>query len=153
MNTRNLMMIGAAVAIIGGSADAAELSKSSGADLWVQSQKGGYTVEYVSDGTTVGLQFDVHDKNIKEGSFQCGPSLAASHIASCTLHADEGFLRVVVFSMTNALVPDGSLLQVSTTSGAQKLRTAAKASATLGNVVFSDIQGQDVTPAHLKDSK
>ncbi len=151
MNTRNILILVVAT-IINAAAFSAE-EKASGADLWIQNQKGGYTVEYVSDGVTAGLQFDVHDKSIKEGSFQCGPGLASSHIANCTLHADEGFLRVVVFSMTNEIAPNGSLLRVNSASTGSKLRAAANAGATLGNVVFADSQGQDVTPAHLKTSK
>lgn len=120
-------------------------------DLWIESAKGGYTVEYVGNGNTVGLQFDLHDSNIVEGGYDCGSQLASSHIASCTLNAEEGYLRVLVFSMENAELPDSTLVRINTNSNRAALSKAgaAAAAAELQNVILSDNQGQNITPDHL----
>ena len=145
----------AALALAAGTAHA-EKGNSSGSDLWVQPSGNGYTVEYVSDGQVVGLQFDVKGIKVAEGQFQCGTSVAESHIANCTIN-EKGNLRVIVFSMENAPLPDGTLVTISAPSRDQakrmELRQAAAnaaPSAELGGVVLSDAQGVDITPNHLK---
>lgn len=137
-------------AVTAGGFSAESEAKAAASDVWVQNQKGGYTVEFVGDGNVVGLQFDIKDKNIVEGSYECGASLAATHIASCTLNAEEGFLRVIVFSMNNDVLADTSLVRVNVrSSGFALSKAAADAAVEISNVILSDTQGQNVTPEHL----
>jgi len=125
----------------------------SGADLWLQPAKGGHTIEFVADGKVAGLQFDVKGINVTEGQFDCGVGLADSHIANCTVNAD-GQLRVIVFSMENAPIPDGTLVFIrngSPTSRSDLLSASRQAAApALEGVLFSDAQAVDVTPEHLQ---
>lgn len=140
------------VAMAAGSFSAAAKEEVGAAtDLWVQSQKGGYTVEYVGSTSAVGAQFDIFDKNIVEGGYDCGSQLSSSHIASCTLNAEEGYLRVIIFSMNNARLPDSTLVRINTNRNRAALSKAgaAAAAAELKNVILSDNQGQNVTPNHL----
>ncbi len=120
----------------------------SAGDLWVEKGKGGYTVEFINGGDVAGLQFDLNDKNIKEGGYDCGGSLDAHYQVACTLHADEGFLRVIVFSMDNAMVPDATVVSVHSASNGNKL-SARAATPSLKGVIFSDNQGRNITSSHL----
>jgi hypothetical protein len=140
--------VAAAAALMCGSAVAANFAakKEISNDVWIQSDKSGYSVEYVGKGDVSGLQFDIYDKAIVDGNYSCGEALASSHIASCTLNEKEGFLRVLVFSLTNASLADTTLVRVST--GASSF-SQSKSSAALKNVIFSDSKGQNVTPEHL----
>ncbi|MCG8463540.1 MAG: hypothetical protein MI750_01655 [Xanthomonadales bacterium] len=140
--------VAASAALLCGSAFAANFAETkSSDDLWIQSSKSGYSVEYVGKGDVAGLQFDIYDSSIAEGNYSCGASLASTHIASCNLHEKEGFLRVVIFSLSNAALSDSSLVQVTTGSANSFAQT--KSSASLKNVIFSDNKGQNVTPEHL----
>ena len=125
----------------------------SGADLWLQPVKGGYTIEFVADGKVAGLQFDVKGLKVSEGQFDCGAGLADSHIANCTVNAD-GVLRVIVFSMDNAPVPDGTIVNIRNASSASRadvLSASRQAAAPeLEGVLFADAQAVDVTPEHLQ---
>lgn len=124
-------------------------------DLWLQPAKGGYTVEFVSSGDVSALQFDVKGISITEGQYDCGVGLANSHSATCAINS-KGNLRVIVFAMDNAPVPDGTMLfirNVSSTATRAELLAAARQVAvapTLGGVLFSDAQATDVTPDHLQ---
>ncbi|HKL52568.1 MAG TPA: hypothetical protein VJ902_01305 [Wenzhouxiangellaceae bacterium] len=146
----------AAAMLLASAAANAEKGNVSGSDLWIQPNGNSYTVEYVSNGQVVGLQFDVKGIKVAEGQFQCGTSVAETHIANCTIN-EKGNLRVIVFSMENAPLPDGTLVTISAPERDQakrmELRQAAAAvapTAQLAGVVLSDVQGVDITPAHLK---
>jgi len=127
-----------------------ELSKS---DLWLQPVRGGYSIEFVADGKVAGLQFDVKGLKVSEGQFDCGAGLADSHIANCTFNAD-GQLRVIVFSLDNAPVPDGTIVTIRNASSASRadvLSASRQAAApALEGVLFADAQAVDVTPEHLQ---
>lgn len=144
----------AAVAFCGvaSAANFADTAKES-ADLWIQQDKSGYSVEFVGDGNIAGMQFDIHDKSIVEGSYSCGEALASTHIASCTLHAKEGYLRVLVYTVSKNALGDTTLVRVSTNASskgnASFAATNSKSSASLKNILFSDANAQDVTPDHL----
>jgi len=119
------------------------------ADLWVQSQKGGYTVEFVNNGDVAGVQFDLRDRRISEGGFTCGTqALQETHEVVCNLHEDDGFLRVLVFAMPTAVIPDSTVVEVS--PEASVLRVAAQPSVELAEVTLADAEAQDVTPGHLR---
>lgn len=148
-----------AMAMVCGSAVAANFSESnkSGSDVWVQSSKSGYTVEYTSDGKAAAVQFDLYDPAIKAGNYSCGERLASTHIASCTLHESEGFLRVIVYTVGQDILPDSTLVSVaaSASSSTEKSLTASKGAvsrsgATLKNVIVADAEAKDLTPSHLK---
>ena len=136
-----------------GIVSAQQKSELNQADLWLQPAKGGYTVEFVSSGEIVGLQFDVKGIEVAEGQFDCGIGLAGSHQASCTINSD-GNLRVIVFSMENAAIPDGTMVMIRNAVSADRgnllgaVRQAAQP--TLDGVVFADVQGGNVTPDHLQ---
>ncbi|NKI34119.1 hypothetical protein HFP89_02930 [Wenzhouxiangella sp. XN79A] len=156
MRINHRILAAAAVVALSAGAAHADKGNASGNDLWVQPSGNGYTVEYVSDGQVVGLQFDVKGIKVAEGQFQCGTSVAESHIANCTIN-DEGNLRVIVFSMENAPLPDGTLVTITAPSRDQskrmELRQAsadAAPAAQLAGVVLADAQGVDITPDHLK---
>ncbi|HMB39798.1 MAG TPA: hypothetical protein VKO85_12020 [Wenzhouxiangellaceae bacterium] len=145
----------AAVALMGSGLSFAE-SKAEivTADLWLQAAKGGYSVEFVSDGEIAGLQFDVQGLSVAEGQYDCGVGLADSHVANCSINSD-GNLRVIVFSMDNAPVPDGTMVFIRNASPSAKraeLLTAARQAAapTLSGVLLADAEATDVTPDHLK---
>lgn len=139
-----------AVSGLGVAQQKAELAQ---ADLWMQPAKGGFSVEFVSSGEIVGLQFDIKGVQVADGQFDCGIGLASSHTASCSITAD-GNLRVIVFSMENAPIPDGTMVMVRNAVSADRnnlLGAVRKGSeAALDRVVFADIQGANVTPAHLQ---
>lgn len=126
---------------------------TSGADLWLQPAKGGYTIEFVADGNVAGLQFDVKGLKVSEGQYDCGVGLADSHIANCTVNAD-GRLRVIVFSMDNAPVPDATLVRIRNASSASRadlLRASRQPAApALEGVLFADAQAVDITPEYLQ---
>ena len=155
MSTKQIVKIGfAALALLGSAIVVAEgKGEASGADLWLQSGKAGYTIEFVGDGNVAGLQFDVKGLKLAEGQYDCGVGLADTHIANCTVNA-EGKLRVIVFSMENAPVPDGTLVQIRNASSATRADVlgAARqdAAPTLTGVMFADAQAVDVTPEHLQ---
>ncbi len=117
-------------------------------DLWVEAGKGSYNVEFINSGDVAGVQFDIRDKTIQENGFTCSGTLSAAFQTSCVLHAEEGFLRVIVFSMDSATVPDATIVSVRTTGGAASF-TAKQARPSLSGVIFSDNQGRNVTPDHL----
>lgn len=114
-------------------------------DLFTNNAKGGYTVEFVNAGDVAGIQFDIQDKNIREGGFTCGGSLNGFE-TSCTLNAEQGYLRVIVFSMDAALVPDATLVSINTTGGSIKKEFTRPS---LNGVILSDAQGRNITPGHL----
>jgi hypothetical protein len=155
MLNKNLvkMSLAGLVLAVSGFAAAQQKSELAQADLWMQPAKGGYTVEFVSSGEVVGLQFDVKGIEVAEGQFDCGVGLASSHQASCTINA-EGNLRVIVFSMENAPIPDGTMVMIRNAVSADRgnllgaVRKAAQP--TLDGVVFADTQGTNVTPDHLQ---
>ena len=143
------------LSLLAGVTHAAGIDKAKGAgaadqaDLWVQSQKGGYTVEFVNNGNVAGIQFDLRDSRIKQGSFSCGSQfLLQTHQVNCTLHEDEGFLRVLVFAMPTAAIPDATVVEIDPEASA--LRAAAQPSVELAEVTLADAEAQDVTPAHLR---
>lgn len=149
----------AAMVVMCGSAAAASFSETnkSGADIWVQPSKAGYTIEYTGDGKAVAVQFDLHDPAVKTGNYSCGERLASTHIASCTLHESEGFLRVIVYTVSQDILPDSTLVSVATSgsSSTEKSLTASKGAvsrsgATLKNVIVADAEAKDLTPDHLK---
>lgn len=148
---------GACAVVAAGAAFANGSDSAQGADLWIQKAANGFTVEYVSDGSIVGLQFDVKGIKVVEGQFDCGTSVAESHTASCSINSD-GNLRVIVFSMTNEVLPDGTMVTIAPRSRdntsrmqARQLAAASEAeSVALGGVLFADAQGADVTPDHLQ---
>ncbi len=155
MLNRNLVkagLVGLALAACG-FASAQQKSELAQADLWLQPAKGGYTVEFVSNGEVVGLQFDVKGIEVAEGQFDCGAGVAETHIASCTINS-EGNLRVLVYSMENAPIPDGTMVMIRNAVSADRgnllgaVRQAAQP--TLDGVVFGDVQGANVTPDHLQ---
>lgn len=155
MSNKKLVRVGLAglVLVASGFAAAQQKSELATADLWMQSAKGGYTVEFVSSGEIVGLQFDVKGIEVAEGQFDCGIGLASTHTASCSINAD-GNLRVIVFSMENAPIPDGTMVMIRNAVSADRgnlLGAARKAAQpTLDGVVFGDVQGANVTPEHLQ---
>src|SRR6056297_1103237 len=111
-----------------------------GSDLWLQPTDGGFSVEFVSGGDVAGLQFDVKGLTVAEGQFDCGASLADSHIASCSIN-NEGNLRVIVFSMNNAPIPDGTLVTI------RQLSSKAIGAESLGGQVKSTWSASDgITP-------
>lgn len=122
---------------------------ASAGDLWVQNGKGGYAVEFVNSSEVAGLQFDLHDKNIKEGSYNCGGSLDAKFQVACTLHADKGFLRVIVFAMDASQIPDSTVVSINSSSNGGKKLIALAAAPSLKGVIFSDNQGRNITSSHL----
>lgn len=129
-------------------------TKAGDADIWLQPVRGGHTVEFVADNNVVALQFDVKGISVSEGQYDCGVGLADTHIASCTINS-EGNLRVIVFSMENAPVPDGTMVLIRNGSSfatrAELLAAARQTAApTLDGVVFSDVDAVNVTPDHLK---
>ena len=132
---------------------AQQKSEIAQSDLWVQPVKGGYTVEFVSSGEIVGLQFDVKGIEVAAGQFDCGIGVAETHIASCTINS-EGNLRVIVYSMENSPVPDGTMVMIRTAVSGDRgnlLRAVRKAAQpTLDGIVFGDVQGANVTPDHLQ---
>lgn len=142
-----LVLAGSGLAVAGGKNEVAT------SDLWLQPAKGGYTVEFVSGGEISGLQFDVKGISVADGQFDCGIGLSDSHIANCTVNSD-GNLRVIVFSMDNAPIPDGTMVTIrnaSPSSRADVLSASRQAAApALQDVVFSDAQAVDVTPDHLQ---
>jgi len=152
------MLIGAVL-----SAEAGNLSRDSAAvdsDLWLQSQKGGYSVEFVNNGEVAGIQFDIRDRRIKEGAFNCGtPALLETHTVNCNLHEDDGFLRVVVFAVPSVVVPDSKIVEITfdssglrdATQSRGELLTSARARAELSGVTLADVEAVDVTPSHLND--
>ncbi len=119
-------------------------------DLFTANGKGGYSVEFVNAGNVAGVQFDIQDSGIKAGGYTCGGSLSSAFQSSCTLHAEEGFLRVIVFSMDNAAIPDATLVNISSASaGNGKYKAEATKRPSINGVIFSDNQGRNVTPDHL----
>lgn len=148
------LVLAAGAALICGTVGAASFTDNAKStnDLWIQSGKAGYSVEYVGAGEVTGLQFDLYDKGITEGAYSCGERLADSHIASCTLNQEKGYLRVVVFSMSNAALGDSTLVSINKSSSRASSFSASSvvnSGATLKNVVFSDSKGQNITPDHL----
>lgn len=145
------LTIAAAALLLAGMAFGQEFTKESiaaapASDLFTMNGSGGYSIEFTNAGSVAGVQFDVQDSRIREGGFTCGGSLSSAFQTSCTLHAKEGFLRVIVFSMNNALVPDATLVSVSTAGG--KLQKEVKRPS-INGVILSDAQGRNVTPDHL----
>lgn len=116
-------------------------------DLWVENVKGGgYSIEFVNADSIAGLQFDIRDDAIKAGGFSCGGTLSSAFQSSCTLHAEDGFLRVIVFSMNAADIPDSTVFSVSVDrSGFISKQTRPS----ISGVIFSDSQGRNITPDHL----
>ncbi|MBY6205419.1 hypothetical protein [Halomonas denitrificans] len=153
---RGILAAAAAVTLAAGAAIASD-NEASSADLWIQKSGNGFTVEYVSDGRVAGLQFDVKGIKVVDGQFDCGTSVAESHTASCSINSD-GNLRVIVFSMTNEVLPDGTMVTIAPPSRdntsrmqARQLAAASEAeSVALDGVLFADAQGADVTPDHLQ---
>jgi len=129
------------------SKEAVEAAPSAG-DLWVQNGKGGYAVEFVNGGEIAGFQFDLHDKNINADNYSCGGGMDAHFQVACTLNAEKGFLRVIVFSMDNAMVPDSTVVAINSNGGGSKY-SARAAAPSLKSVVFSDSQGRNITSSHL----
>jgi hypothetical protein len=154
MNIKYGILAVSALTMVAASA-VADKGSDSGSDLWIQPAGNGYTVEYVSNGQVVGLQFDVQGLKVSEDQVQCGTSVAESHIANCTV-SEKGTLRVIVFSMENAPLPDGTLVTILSPQRDQSKRmdlrqAGAEATAVeLGGVVLSDVRGVDITPSHLK---
>jgi hypothetical protein len=142
------------LALIAGTASAQQFSKEqavvapSAGDVWVQNGKGGYTVEFVNGGEIAGFQFDLHDKNIKADNYTCGAGMDSHFQVACTMHAEEGFVRVIVFSMDNAMVPDSTVIAVNGSGSGSKFSSRA-AAPTIKSVIFSDNQGRNVTSSHL----
>lgn len=155
MKSIRLAMAAAAALVCGTAFAAGSLSETAkgGSDLWVQQDRSGYSVEYISDGKAVGLQFDIQDKAITEGSYSCAESLKEGHLVSCTLNAKEGYLRVIVFSLENTVLGDNTLVRVSTNSSRSSLTAkkgeATKSSGVLKNIVIANSKGENVTPSHL----
>ena len=129
------------------SKDAVEATPSAG-DIWVQNGKAGYAVEFVNGGEIAGFQFDLQDKSINAENYSCGAGMDSHFQVACTLHADKGFLRVVVFSMDNAMVPDATVVSVNSNSGGSKY-SASSAAPAVKSVIFSDNQGRNITSSHL----
>lgn len=129
-----------------------ETTKQS-ADIWINSAKGGSTtVEFVSDGKVSGLQFEITlpESVMKNVSLNCGGSLPSTHTAICKQH--ENFLRVVVFSMESAILPDATIIQFATTaqeSFYSKNNQTKANKASLMNVILADDSGQEITPEYL----
>ncbi len=153
---RGILAAAAAMTLAAGAAIASD-NEASSADLWIQKSGNGFTVEYVSDGQVAGLQFDVKGIKVVDGQFDCGTSVAESHTASCSINSD-GNLRVIVFSMTNEVLADGTMVTIAPRSRdntsrmqARQLAAASQAeSVALDGVLFADSQGADVTPDHLQ---
>lgn len=141
-------------ALLTGTASAQQFSKEaveaapSAGDLWVQNGKGGYAVEFVNGGEIAGFQFDLHDKSINADNYSCGAGIDAHFQVACTLHAEKGFLRVIVFSMDNAMVPDSTVVAINSNGGGSKY-SARAAAPSLKSVIFSDNQGRNITSSHL----
>ena len=150
---RAILAAAAAIGLAAGTAVANE--DVSSADLWLQKSDSGFTVEFVSDGQVSGLQFDVKGIQVVEGQFQCGVSVAETHTASCSINSD-GNLRVIVYSMTNELLGDGTMVQISPRSRQNSSRmalqqaSAGQGTVELANVVFGDAQGVNITPDYLQ---
>ncbi|MBU1189417.1 MAG: hypothetical protein KKC01_10350 [Gammaproteobacteria bacterium] len=142
------------LAIVSGTVSAQQFSKEaveaapSAGDLWVQNGKGGYAVEFVNGGEIAGFQFDLHDKSINADNYSCGAGMDAHFQVACTLHAEKGFLRVIVFSMDNAMVPDSTVVAINSNGGGSKY-SARAAAPSLKGVIFSDNQGRNITSSHL----
>ena len=142
-----------ALLLVCASAVGQEFSKQAAApnagDLWVQNSKGGYTIEFVNASEVAGLQFDLHDKNLKEGVYNCGGTLDSNFQVACTLHAKEGFLRVIVFAMDASPVPDATVISVNGGGSSVSKYSARAAAPSLRGVIFSDSQGRNITSSHL----
>lgn len=143
--------IAAAALLLAGTAFGQSFSKgavvaASASDLFTVNARGGYSVEFTNAGDVAGVQFDIQDSRIREGGFTCGGSLSSAFQTSCTLHAEEGFLRVIVFSMNNAIVPDATLVSISTAGGKLQKEVIRPS---INGAVLSDAQGGNVTPDHL----
>lgn len=123
-------------------------------DIWIQPSKAGYQVEFVRAGSDVaGLQFDLHDPNISKADFTCGTATSENHFVNCNLHADAGFLRVIVYTVTGELLPDSTIVEVANAKRANALpavSASVSGAPTLKGVLLSNAKGQDVTSEHLR---
>ena len=129
------------------SKEAVEAAPSAG-DVWIQKGKGGYAVEFVNGGEIAGFQFDVHDKNITTDNYSCGAGMDAHFQVTCTLNAEKGYLRVIVFSMDNATIPDSTVVAINSNGGGS-MYSARTSVPVVKAVVFSDSQGRNITSSHL----
>ncbi len=143
-----LLLAGAVFAQAKGLADSYTEPEAT-ADLWVEAGKGGYSVEFINDGAVAGMQFDIKDASIQEGGFTCSGTLSSAFQTSCVLNAEQGYLRVLVFSMDASIIPDATVVSVRRTSGGAASFKAIQARPSLNGVVLSDNQGRNVTPDHL----
>lgn len=140
------------VGVFGLSFVSAQDLKSS--DIWIQPSKAGYQVEFVRAGSDVaGLQFDLHDPNINKANFSCGRAVSETHFVNCNLHADAGFLRVIVYTVTGELLPDSTIIEVANAKRANALSAhsaSVSGAPTLRGVLLSNAKGKDVTSEHLR---
>jgi hypothetical protein len=68
-----------------------------------------FSLDYISDGTAVGLQIRVKVEGLSKGGLDvsnCLADLPKSHIGSCKV-TDAGDVLVLVYSATNAPLPQG----------------------------------------------
>lgn len=114
-------------------------------DVWFDKKTG--VIEFVNGGDVAALQFDINVGQISERAYSCGGNLPESFIASCFLN--DGSLRVVVFSMENAPIPDSTLVSFNKTAKTLSAASSAASGQGIENVVFSDANGRDITPKHL----
>jgi len=134
-----------------------ELKGSSG-DIWIQSAKGGYSVEFVGNEQVAGLQFDLYDPSLSVSKTLCGQAVADTHSVNCTRHEEKGFVRVVVFTTSGARLPDSTLFEVVQSSPSAASfernrsteRDRSEPQVRLVNVLFSDSRGNNLTPSHLQ---
>ncbi|MGM0657941.1 MAG: hypothetical protein ACQET0_05140 [Pseudomonadota bacterium] len=99
-----------------------------------------YTIDLVSDGNVSALDFEINIGG-SDGSPQslnvdgCASGLPDSHMGRCRYHADRGVLKVVVFSMSNAPLPTGSLGEI-------RVPPSMNAAIEEDSVTLSDGEGQ-----------
>jgi len=110
---------------------------------------GGYRISYLTDKETVGLQFDLYSMGLSDSAFSCGDQFASEFVVDCTIHEEKGFVRVLVFSPSLEVIPSGPLMSIQATGHRSRVDalSAAPSSPRLVNVVFSDSNGKNVTPA------
>lgn len=118
-------------------------------DLWIENSKSGSTVEFIGNDKTVGLQFEINipEETLKAKSYSCGISVPSTHTATCT--NVNGILRVIVFSMTNAILDSATVLSFEQAESSYQFRKSDSL-IKLSNILVGGQGGANLTPDYLK---
>jgi len=128
----------------------AEAIKSQ-SDLWLQSSKDVNTVEFVNDGSVVSLQFEVAIGGLDESQVSCQQNFSSNHVMACFFKDD--YLKAAVYSITNAAVPDTTLLTIDSAKVNSSYLRRDKSDSkqpVIRAIKFNNVTAANVTPDHLK---